>query len=448
MAKNFEKENKRLKKDIEKLKEELDIMKKVNKEILKDLNEYTTANLKNYLHKITQQKKPLPSFVKEKKPSSETKRNPKSQHKRTSRKKPTSWNNEFDLFYEKCPHCNSTELEFIEKKERFIEDIPKKKEMEVTKHNIFRCKCKHCNKIIAPKINNVLPYSRFGIRLMLKVAYMKYELRLPYDKIRVYLKDEYSLKITNKALMDIIKSLCRIFKCSYNGLKQTIRESKWVNADESGWNIDGDSAWIWGFFDAKVSIYHVDKSRSREVVRDILGYNFDGVLCTDFLSTYNIEDWKQQKCWIHLLRDTRNLAHHENACKEAKKFHAELKSLYQEATSKEPPDKEDLYKKMEKILKKKYKHVKINTLVERLNKHFYQMFTFLDYGGTADNNRAESGIRPAVIMRKISYGNRNWKCADAFSIILSHIETWKKQGLDFFEEGMKLFQNHIATPQS
>lgn len=445
MAKNLEKEIEKLKKENEKLKDEIDILHRVNKEILKRLNEYEVANLKDFFKRITNQKKDLPDFVKEKRPR--TKRNPKSEHKRTSRRKPTSWNNEFDLCYEKCPHCNSTELELIEKKERFVEDIPEKQEMEITKFNLFRCKCKHCNKIISPKIDIVLPYSRFGIKFMLKVAYMKYELRLPFDKIKTYLKDEHNLTITNKALMDMLKSLCRIFNCSYKELKQKIRESKWVNADESGWNIDGENAWIWGFFDDKVSIYHIDKSRSREVVKDVLGYNFDGVLCTDFLSTYTIEDWKQQKCWVHLLRETRNLAEHENACKETKTFHKELKALYQLATSNKPPDKETLYTQLEKILKKKYRHVKIKTLVERLNKYFHQMFTFLDYNGTADNNLAERGIRPAVVIRKISYGNRNWKCADVLSIILSHIETWKKQGLDFFNEGMKLFHNYMAIPQ-
>lgn len=423
-------------------------MKKVNKEILKRLNEYEVANLKQFLHKVTNQKKELPSFVKEKRPRTETKRNPCSGHERTSRRKPVIWDEEFDLSYKKCPICNSKKLELIEKKERFVEDIPEKRSMEIAKFNIFRHKCRRCNKIIAPKIDNALPYSRFGIRLMLKTAYMRYELRLPYAKIRAYLKEEYNLKITDKALMDMLKSLCRIFNCSYKCLKQKIRESKWVNADESGWNIDGDNAWLWGFFDDKISIYHVDKSRSREVVNNVLGYNFDGVLCTDFLSTYSIEDWKQQKCWVHIIRETHNLANHENACEEAKRFHKEVKALYEKATGKEPPDKDVLCRMLERILKRKYKHIKIKTLVERLNKYFYQMFTFLDYGGTSDNNMAERDLRPAVVMRKISYGNRNWKCADAFSVILSHIETWKKQGLDFFDEGIKLFHSYMATPQS
>lgn len=440
-------EIKKLKKKIEKLEEKLDIERRVKREILKRLNEYETATLKEFLHKVTNQKKELPSFVKEKRKKKETKRNPISAHKRTSRLKPTHWNKEYDLYYENCPHCDSSDLELIEEKERFTEDIPEKQEMEIIKFNLFRCKCKNCNKIISPKIDNVLPYSRFGIKLMLKVAYMKYELRLPFDKIRVYLKDEYNLKITNKALMDMLKSLCKIFKCSYKDLKQKIRDSKWINADESGWNIDGRSAWLWGFFNDKVSIYHVNKSRSRNVVRDILGYNFSGVLSSDFYPVYDIEGFKQQKCWVHLMRETRNLANHENACKEAKLFHKKIKNLYELATSDEPPDEKILHKHMGKILKKKYKHVKIKVLVERLKKHFYNMFTFIEQNGTPHNNHAERELRPGVVIRKISYGNRNWDMADAFSIIMSHIQTWKKQGMDFFEEGMKLFDNYMTTPQ-
>lgn len=52
MAQNFEKEVERLKKKIEKLEEKLDIERLVKKEILKRLNEYEVANLKDFLHPL------------------------------------------------------------------------------------------------------------------------------------------------------------------------------------------------------------------------------------------------------------------------------------------------------------------------------------------------------------------------------------------------------------
>ncbi len=443
----LKKEVEKLKKKIEKLEDDLDTEKRVKKEILKRLNEYEIANLKLFLAKVLGQKKQLPKFVKDRTKQEKKKRNPKSKHKRTSRKNPINWDFEYNLAYDTCPHCSHNKFSIIEEKERFVEDLPQQKDIEVTKYNILRCKCMHCKKIVSPKINDILPYSRFGMRLMLKVAYMKYELRLPYDKIRTYLYDEYSLKITNKTLMDMINSLCKIFACSYKQLRQKIRDSEWVHADESGWNIDGDNAWLWGFFDKNVSVYKIDKSRGRKVVNEVLGHNFSGVLSTDFYNAYNIDNWKQQKCWVHLLRETRNLAKGKYASDEAKKFHKNLKAFYEIITSVTPPEIDILQKKLRKILKKKYKHTKIKTLVERLNKHFYSMFTFLEHGESADNNFAESALRPAVIIRKISYGNRAQRCADSLSIILSHMETWKKQGKNFFEESMKLFNNFMAQPQ-
>jgi len=60
------------------------------------------------------------------------------------------------------------------------------------------------------------------------------------------------------------------------------------------------------------------------------------------------------------------------------------------------------------------------------------------------NNRAERGIRKAVIIRKISNGNRSKKGADILSILLSIIETLKlqeKNPLDYLKKIIQTSEN-------
>jgi transposase len=68
-------------------------------------------------------------------------------------------------------------------------------------------------------------------------------------------------------------------------------------------------------------------------------------------------------------------------------------------------------------------------LIKRLRRHRNDLFTFLDQPNVPfDNNLAERSIRPAVIIRKNSYGNRSDQGADTQAILMSVFFTLKKRG--------------------
>ncbi|REJ81242.1 MAG: IS66 family transposase, partial [Planctomycetota bacterium] len=68
-------------------------------------------------------------------------------------------------------------------------------------------------------------------------------------------------------------------------------------------------------------------------------------------------------------------------------------------------------------------------LVKRLKRHRSELFTFLDQVDVPfDNNHAEREIRPAVIMRKNSYGNRSDRGAETQAILMTVLRTLKQRG--------------------
>ena len=70
-------------------------------------------------------------------------------------------------------------------------------------------------------------------------------------------------------------------------------------------------------------------------------------------------------------------------------------------------------------------------LIKRLRRHQNDLFTFLDQPDVPfDNNAAERGVRPAVIIRKNSYGNRSLRGADCQSVLMSVFRTLKQRGHD------------------
>ncbi|OWK37611.1 IS66 family transposase [Fimbriiglobus ruber] len=59
------------------------------------------------------------------------------------------------------------------------------------------------------------------------------------------------------------------------------------------------------------------------------------------------------------------------------------------------------------------------------------LLTFAEIPGVpATNNRAEREIRPAVLMRKASYGNGSAQGAETRAILMSIYRTLKTRGLD------------------
>ena len=70
-------------------------------------------------------------------------------------------------------------------------------------------------------------------------------------------------------------------------------------------------------------------------------------------------------------------------------------------------------------------------LVKRLRNYENYLFTFLEREGIPfDNNHGERLIRPAVILRKNSYGNRSEQGADCQAVLMSIFRTLRQRGHD------------------
>ena len=73
----------------------------------------------------------------------------------------------------------------------------------------------------------------------------------------------------------------------------------------------------------------------------------------------------------------------------------------------------------------------LKRFAKRLQRHKDEMLTFL-YKKNIDyhNNHAERQIRPDVIFRKITYGNRSMEGAQNHSVIMTILQTAKLNGID------------------
>lgn len=416
---------------------------------IKELRE-ENARLKKRIEELEgkQKLKEIPIFVKpDKRTKSNTLGRPEG-HEGFSRPLPDRVDEEINHTLKNCPDCNTKLRRVLEIRSRFVEDIIPQQKYKVIKHNIPRCWCPNCKKIVEAKPDDVLPKFRFGLNTMLFVCFLHFGLALTNEKIQKLIRMQYSLEVSIGEISHILTKTGEYFGPKFEEFKQKIRETKAHHEDETGWRKNGRNHWLWTFISDEVALFKIARSRGHDVPLKIVGKGYSGNITSDGLSAYNVLAEKtkctQQKCWVHILRNSKKLSKTHT---EGKYVHRKLKEIYKDAKTHE--ETEDFVKipklinRIEKLNARRYKHSEVRKFIKSLAiTHKYNLFRFIGNKNIkSDNNTAERAIRKAVIIRKISGGNRSQKGAIATERMLSFTQTCQLQQKDFIHEGKEYLQN-------
>jgi len=361
----------------------------------------------------------------------------KEGHEGTSRHVPAEIHEEVELKAECCPHCNTGLGEPVESYTRYVEDIQPAKPSN-RKYNVRRYWCTKCRKLVHRKVPDAIPHSRFGIKLMLWVDFQRHAMNMPFPKIRQELASHFGIEATEASLYNGVKRLARIFGKEYERIKVLMRLLCYVYFDDTGWRVNGKNAYLWDFINSIASLYIIARTRGGKIPKHVLGKNYDGIAVSDFYPSFDNLPFRQQKCWLHILRKTR-----DNCNLEVRRLHKRLKRLLRDAIG--GLGEERLLGRLDEICSEGYRTRICRKVSKLLRKHRESMFRFVgEEGLDYHNNNSESGLRNVVIMRKVTGGSRSWEGAEVLAINKSVIESWRKQGKDFFEYGMEYVQKELG----
>lgn len=336
-----------------------------------------------------------------------------------------------EIIEDKCPHCKSKLGKPFKTISKIIEDIPEPQPVEVTEYRINQYICPKCHKKITAKAN-IPENSRFGVNVMAHIASLKFEDRLPLRKICSALKRQFNLKISSGAVFQITKKVSDKLSEECNRIKSSLRRSKCVNIDETGMRVNGLNYHTWVFTSKKDILYLIRKSRGKNVIEEGIGTGYKGVVGCDGWTSYPSYTENIQRCWAHLLREARYLAEEHSS---AKFLYEGLKSIYEKATSKKPPSKDDLILEMKQWTDYAEGYRELRKFAVKLRNGIEHWFTFLDHDEVEPtNNRAERALRELIVQRKIIGTLRNEKGTAIMERINSCFATWKQRGLNPFTE--------------
>jgi len=397
--------------------------------------------------------------VYKKPPASKSRKKPgrKKGHEGTRRKAPPKIDRHETHSLESCPYCGNRELKVTRKRKRVIEDI-KVTESEVVEHEIEGSWCATCKKMVEPVVVDALPKATIGHRVAALTAWLHYGLGNTLSQIIDVFNYHLHFKLTAGGLVQMWYRIQEILYKWYEQIGEEAKKSSFLHADESGWRVNGKTHWLWCFSSKTLTIYLIDRCRGSPVLFKFFGEVFNGCLITDFWRAYDlIRSKARQYCLAHLLREIHDVDL-RNPSELWKRFSKKLRRLLGDALR--------LYAKRGRLDENEYESKKsridsrleellfvdrsddadVRRISDRLCWSMEGLFTFLSEPDVQPtNNHAEREIRPAVIIRKNSLGNRSEKGANCQAVLMSIYRTLKKRGLNPIDTIVDTLREYVKT---
>jgi hypothetical protein len=399
----------------------------------------------------------IPVYKKPSAPKSRKKPGRKKGHEGSRRKAPPQIDRHETHGLESCPHCGNQDLKVTRKRKRVIEDI-KVTESEAVEHEIEGSWCKICKKIVEPVVVDALPKATIGHRVVALSAWLHYGLGNTLSQIIEVFNYHLRFQLSAGGLVQMWYRIQEILFNWYEQIGEEAKKSTYLHADESGWRVNGKTHWLWCFTNKTLTYYLIDRCRGSPVLFKFFGEVFNGCLITDFWRAYDmIRSGSRQYCLAHLLREIHDIDE-KNESKDWRGFSKKLRRLLGDAlrlyARREALSPEEFQSKnrrldgrLERLI---FNHGStdpdVKRIADRLTWSMEGLFTFLDEEGVEPtNNHAEREIRPAVIIRKNSLGNRSEKGANCQAVLMSIYRTLKMRGLNPIDTVVDVLRKYVKT---
>jgi transposase len=357
--------------------------------------------------------------------------------------------NPIDYLLDACPSCGGHLLltddgEPIVVQRVDIVDAP----LEIHEHRSHPGWCPHCHKeCYAPLPLSIERGGLAGPRLTTVIAYLKGACHASYSTIRKFVRDVIGLTICRGQLSKIIGKVSRALQQPYEELLDDLPGQAVLNVDETGHKRNGQHEWIWCFRAGLYTLFKIDPTRSGDVLIDVLGTEFDGVLGCDYFSAYRRYHREcgvvLQFCLAHLIRDVKYLTTLPDARDRAygERLIGGLRRLFGVIHRREDLTAGEYQRRLEaaraEVLRLGTQGVPATraagNLAKRFAMHGEGYFRFITEPGVEPtNNLAEQAIRFVVIDRQITQGTRSERGDRWCERIWTVMATCSQQGRSVF----------------
>ena len=331
----------------------------------------------------------------------------------------------------------------------------------ITEYQRFAHCCPHCERVTRGSLPDGVIDSAFGPNVHAIVGTLVGTCHLSHRQVAGVVRSMHGIPMSDGSVAQIHKRISERLAPVHEEAKRQVEQSDVAHADETGWRIAGQRAWMWLLTNTMLSVFMIQDRRNSEAAKNLLG-DFEGVLVTDRCPSYGVYDGKRQWCWAHLIRDftgmalytgragdlgeelhdhALNLFHHYHRWKDER---TKRSTFLQHANS--------IRRRMTDLLDQglRSRNPRFSGKCKALYGGWNMAWTFLESPDIPlTNNLAEQSIRPAVILRKISYGNQSHGGREYTERIMTVVASCRKQGrsvLDFMRQVFGVIEEEDGAP--
>lgn len=361
-----------------------------------------------------------------------------------------------------CPHCSDPVTDSKDL-ENYQTDLPRI-EPEITRFQFQSAWCESCGKRVFslhPEQTSTATGTaahHMGPRLRAFVADLKSRLGVPFRKIQDILKQSFGIDLSPGAMVLSNHRLAEQSQATLDSLMAELAGEQLVHADETGWRVNAQSAWVVVVCSQRLTVYLISPHRNAAVVSEVLGQSFKGTLMRDGWASYDAQlDYPMLRCLRHLqhnAEDWEKPTEDDESLSVGELFLLWLEGVFclkkraqdlnKQAYAEEA---EELIQWFDQWIQDPVDSATQQSLLDRLVQLRDQIFPILeDPDLPATNNQAERQIRPIVIHRKISAGNKTPLGAATLCSLASLAASCCQQAVNFAEVIGKILRGPADLP--
>jgi transposase len=378
-----------------------------------------------------------------------------------------------EVFPPKCRHCDnrlsrrmSTEGE---PRRHQVTELPPI-EAHITEYQCQCVVCPECGKATRAELPREAQ-GHFGPQLTALIAYLTVVCRMPRRVVQELLEQVLAIPLSLGSIQNSWEEASEAVAEPCAEVEKQLPHEPVVNSDETGYRTSGEKRWLWALVAAHFVFYKIALTRGAEVLVELLGEVFAGILCSDRCASYlKYHKGEGQFCWAHFKRNILGIQEigkttdAERFCRDALALHARLFRLWHRfrggpGVRYGPITREQLIRKSIPLEKKFFaladryvdsRDKDVANLARALLLHFERFFAFLrNEGVEPTNNTAERALRCAVQWRKISFGSRSAQGEVAVARLLTVTRTCRMQNrtpLGFLVHALRSHRNALPVP--
>ena len=305
----------------------------------------------------------------------------------------------------------------------------------------------------------------FGTELTALVAFLTIVCRMSRRVVELFLEQGLGISMSLGSTQKCWEQTSAAVAEPCAELERQLKHEPVLNSDETGWRTNGQRRYLWALVSSGFAVYTIAQTRSSEVLIELLGAVFGGILCSDRFGAYfKYQKGMAQLCWAHLKRDILGIQDFAKTT-DAERFSRDALALYaslfrlwhkfksglinrQQLIQRSIPLQKRWFALAERYLDSDDKDV--CNLATALYKHCGRLFTFIDHTGVEPtNNIAERTLRIAVQLRKTMFGNRSKNGELAMARLLTVSQTCRIQdrsALAYLKEAILCYRQQLPVP--